>query len=557
MESISDAFVQRLWGSCDCGWAFLPAIGNSGGILSIWNKVKTPLVFTFIGDGFVGVCLDTVDESKRCFIVNVYAKCNIRAKRQLWRDIIMSKRGFGGDLWCVLGDFNSVRSCDERRGVGIIGSGGLSPEMVEFNSFLDHLDLVDMPLIGRSFTWFHPNGVAMSRLDRILLSSSWCDVWGTPCVWALSRDVADHFPLVLKYNSSDWGPKPFRFNNFWLQHCDFKALVTNAWEAQEAVGWMGFVLKEKLKGLKTVIKDWNRATFKWSESEKQRLISDIKTLDLKSETMGLEDYEVVERKKLFVELWKTLKNLDALNFQRSRSKWLKEGDANSKYFHMSINYRVQRNRMVALRTTDGWVEGSSQVRDAVVSFFRNHFDNVEWSRPSLGGIVFPRLARDKADKLTDIFSLEEISEVVMGCDGSKCPGPDGFNFAFIKHFWDLLKNDVRILFDQFHGNECLPKCLSSYFLTLIPKVKSPQSLGDYRPISLLGCIYKMVAKVLAARLASVMDDLVPKTQSAFLKGRQLVEGVMVVNEVIDYAKKTRKKCLIFKVDFEKAYDSVD
>jgi hypothetical protein len=88
-------------------------------------------------------------------------------------------------------------------------------------------------------------------------------------------------------------------------------------------------------------------------------------------------------------------------------------------------------------------------------------------------------------------------------------------------------------------------------------VKSPQALGDYRPISLLGCLYNLVAKVLASRLAKVLEDLIPKTQSAFLKGRNLVEGVMVVNEVTDFAKKTRKKCLIFKVDFEKAYDSVD
>jgi hypothetical protein len=113
------------------------------------------------------------------------------------------------------------------------------------------------------------------------------------------------------------------------------------------------------------------------------------------------------------------------------------------------------------------------------------------------------------------------------------------------------------MFDQFHGNECLPKCLSAYFLTLIPKVKSPQALGDFRPISLLGCLYKMVTKVLANRLAKVMGDLISKNQSAFLKGRQLVEGVVVVNEVINFAKKNRKKCLIFKVDFEKAYDSVD
>jgi hypothetical protein len=82
-------------------------------------------------------------------------------------------------------------------------------------------------------------------------------------------------------------------------------------------------------------------------------------------------------------------------------------------------------------------------------------------------------------------------------------------------------------------------------------------LGDFRPISLLGCIYKLLAKVLAARLASVIGSSIPNTQKVFLKGRQLVEGVVVVNEVIDFAKKSGKDCLILKVDFEKVYDSVD
>jgi hypothetical protein len=124
------------------------------------------------------------------------------------------------------------------------------------------------------------------------------------------------------------------------------------------------------------------------------------------------------------------------------------------------------------------VEGPIQVREEVVSYFRNHFDNVVWFRPKLDGVLFPQLALDKGEMLTDIFSLDEISEVVKWCDGSKSPGPDGFNFAFIKHFWDFMKHDVRIMFDQFHGNECLPKCLSSYFLTLsYPQSEVSTSFG--------------------------------------------------------------------------------
>jgi hypothetical protein len=180
-----------------------------------------------------------------------------------------------------------------------------------------------------------------------------------------------------------------------------------------------------------------------------------------------------------------------------------------------------------------------------------------WQRPNLDGVGFPVLRGEDNVKLTRTFALEEIEEVVMESDGNKSPGPDGFNFNFIKAFWSLMKGEVRILFDQFHGNDCLPKSFASYFVALIPKVSSPLSLGEYRPISLLGCLYKLIANVLAKRLGSVLNSLVESTQTAFLKGRHLVDGVMVINEVVDLAKKTGRECIILKVDFEKAYDSVD
>jgi hypothetical protein len=192
-----------------------------------------------------------------------------------------------------------------------------------------------------------------------------------------------------------------------------------------------------------------------------------------------------------------------------------------------------------------------------VEFFKVQFSAASWPRPFLDGVVFPRLSEVENQRLIRTFSLDEIEGVINECDGNKSPGPDGFNFNFVKAFWHLLKGEVRILFDQFHGIASLPKSFTSYFVSLIPKVNSPLSLKEFRPISLLGCLYKMIAKVLASRLATMMDSLVASTQSAFIKGRYLVDGVMIINEVVDLAKKTGKQCLILKVDFEKAYDSVE
>jgi hypothetical protein len=267
-------------------------------------------------------------------------------------------------------------------------------------------------------------------------------------VWVVERDVSDQCPLIIKYNNVDWGPKPFRFNNYWLHNSDFNDVVVNAWNSQNISGWMGFVLKERLKGLKGVIKNWSKEVYGKPEEKKKSLVEEIiKALDLKSEGVGLSMEEVAIRKSRFEELWVVLKCIDASIFQRSRSKWLKEGDSNTNYFHACIKSKKRRNMISALHTPLGWVEGPNNVRQATVNFFKDHFTKDDWNRPNLDGINFPMLSEEDNMQLLAPFSMEEIEGAVMDSDGTKCPGPDGFNFAFIKAFWDLMKHEVQILFD--------------------------------------------------------------------------------------------------------------
>jgi hypothetical protein len=320
---------------------------------------------------------------------------------------------------------------------------------------------------------------------------------------------------------------------------------------------MGFVLKEKLKELKTFLKGWHKREYGGMEERIKGLVVDINDLDSRGELVGLSSHELLVRKDKFGELWKLLKCKERLIFQRSRSKWLKEGDSNSKFFHGCVKARAKLNTISALKVNEVWLESPFEIKTAVSNYFENHVASYPRRRPKLGGVVFPSISGEENLELTSPFTLEEIEEVVKSSDGNKSPGPDGFNFSFLKKFWELLKGDIRIMFDQFHGNSCLPKSFLSYFVTLIPKVSSPVSLSEFRPISLLGCLYKLIAKVLAKRLAKVMDSIIAPNQSAFIKGRNLVDGVVVVNEVVELARKSRRECLIFKVDFEKAYDSVD
>jgi hypothetical protein len=324
MESITEGLCYSLWGSQNCDWLVVPSRGSSGGLLSLWNKDKYSIIFSFTGDDFDGACLNVVEEQRVCYVVNVYAKCDLQARRELWECILMSKRGFGGDAWCVVGDFNSIRELEDRRGVGAGSSPSNRADIFVFNNFISGMELLELPLYGRSFTWAHPNGVSMSKLDRVLLLEGWLDSWPNPVVWALPIDVSDHCPIVLWYNDVDWGPLPFRFKKILLEDSDFKKLVTKVWAEQQVTGWMGYILKERLKGLKEAIKKWNSEVYGVVDSKIQKLRADIEDMDLRSERVGISDEEVLLRKGRFKELWKLLKSKDAISFQKSRNKWLKE-----------------------------------------------------------------------------------------------------------------------------------------------------------------------------------------------------------------------------------------
>jgi hypothetical protein len=240
-----------------------------------------------------------------------------------------------------------VRCREERKGSGV--GGEVVEDMRIFNIFIENSGLIDVPLMGRKFTWMQPNGRCSSRLDRVLVSQNWHNEWGNATLWGLKRDVSDHSPILLKYDDYDWGPKPFRFNNFWWGNSSFREVVSKAWKSFHVMGWKGYVVKEKMKLLKRVLKTWNKDVYGNMDSKIDALTNEIEELELKCETIGLSVEELVTRKKRFEELWILLKSKDRLEFQKSRSRWLAEGDANTGYFHACVKGRRRSNSIVALK----------------------------------------------------------------------------------------------------------------------------------------------------------------------------------------------------------------
>jgi hypothetical protein len=167
------------------------------------------------------------------------------------------------------------------------------------------------------------------------------------------------------------------------------------------------------------------------------------------------------------------------------------------------------------------VEGVQLIRNAVFSHFTSHFSPL--SAAEGGNLIKP-------------FSVEEVHAVVWDCASYKSLGPNGIDFGFLKELWSELKGDIMCFITEFHRNGKLTKGINTTFIALIPKVDNPQKLNDFRPSSLVGSIYKILAKVLANKLRQVVGSVVSEVQSDFVRERQSLDGILVANEVVDDAR---------------------
>lgn len=165
---------------------------------------------------------------------------------------------------------------------------------------------------------------------------------------------------------------------------------------------------------------------------------------------------------------------------------------------------------------------------------------------------------DECSKIASVneFTLLEIEEALHETDKSKAPGPDGINAGVLSHIWPTIKTEVLLFFQLFHETGQIPTGLNSSFIALILKSGSATTPAEFRPISLMNALMKLLTKVLARRLKNFMPGLVGPTQSAFIKGRQISDSIILANEFVDALKSRKSSSLILKLDFEKAFDCV-
>ena len=182
----------------------------------------------------------------------------------------------------------------------------------------------------------------------------------------------------------------------------------------------------------------------------------------------------------------------------------------------------------------------------------------EWRNASIQ--LTEKITDDMLEVMSKLYSSEEVKVSLFQMGPTKAPGPDGINALFYQKFWHIVGNEVTEAVLQFlHTGHMVPN-INYTHIVLIPKVKKPEKMADFRPISLCNVIYKIISKVLANRLKLILPQIISPTQSAFVPGRLITDNVLVTYEtmhVMHIRKKGKKGALALKLDVHKAYDRVE
>ncbi|XP_027120510.1 uncharacterized protein [Coffea arabica] len=474
------------------------------------------------------------------------------ADSHLLQQLIQGHKGRSRQSRKREGDYNVVSCAEERIG----GSAPNIRDLEEFNSALHRSGLFPVQFDGSAYTW--TNGRMWQRLDRAVVNGVWLSDVEMTRVAHLQRGRSDHCPLLIRGGSTSTRRSSFRFLNVWQGHSSFQTTVKSAWaQTVSGVGMQKFF--NKLQVVKRVLSRWNGRVF-GNVSQRVQVAADnllAKEIlyDQNRDTlsrMAVHEARAVHSRELALEceFWR----------QKAAIKWIKEGDANTSFFHAAVKQKRSSNFISRIRGNgDCWFDSIDDIKLSAGDFFSSLFTAdraaCSGSRPS---IDLPKLTQEDNDLLLKSPSVEEVHKVICSLDPQSAAGPDGFGGGFYQSCWECIKDDFMDAVKDFFAGATMPRGFSSTTITLLPKKEGACEWKDFRPISLSNVSSKIISKILSTRINQFLPKLILEFQTGFIPGRGIQDNVLLAQELIlDLDKKLRHPNVILKLDMEKAYDRVE
>jgi hypothetical protein len=377
-------------------------------------------------------------------------------------------------------------------------------------------------------------------------------------VWALTRDVLDHTPLLLNSgDSSLMATQPmFRFELGWLFREGFMEIVKDIWT--HTVGGSAPMERwqKKIRRLRQYLRGWAKNTSGHYKKEKKEILNMLDMLDKKAEHIPLYVDEINTKQCLNNRLAHLLRDEEIKWYQRAKTNDLLEGDSNTKYFQLIASGKYRKTRIFELQHEDTLIEGEQALKEYITSYYRDLFGPPKQCSFSLDesrvdDIV--QVSQEGNNLIIRPFTHEEIREAVFPMEHKKAPGPDGFPAEFYHACWEIIKDDLLELFREFQNGNLPLYNLNFGTIILLSKSRDVTRIQQYRPICLLNVSFKIFTKVATNRISQVAQKIISPSQTTFLPGRNIMEGVIVLHEM----HRKKQSGLILKIDFEKAYDKIN
>lgn len=455
--------------------------------------------------------------------------------------------------WILGGDFNLVRWMIDR------SSNRVNFRLMTlFNDFIRDAALIDVPLQNRRYTWASNRPQpSHSRIDRIFVDPTLSQLFTMVSLKALPNVVSDHAPLLLSCSNEATPRRKFKMELFWMTNPEASEIIRSSWKVGGTnVGQNPLVaFQQNSKHIHLKLRTWHCSKFTDIEQQLYCCNNSVLFLDQIEEHRDLTNFErrfrIMARERAY--LLSCI--IESRWHHRSRCKWLQVGDKNTRFFHAFASARHRRNRISSITVNDQLLTDESQIREA----FKRHMEallgvdnEVIQFQPE---ILYPEnpVLSTLQDPITDL----EIEVAVRQLARQKASGPDGILNEFLQIHWPTIKTDTVQLIQGFFDHSLDLSSINHANITMIPKKEEPKLLGDFRPISVMNAVPKLISKILANRLRSFLPSLISPTQTAFIQGRQITENFNATREILHHISSSGKSACFIKLDFAKAFDSVN
>lgn len=209
--------------------------------------------------------------------------------------------------------------------------------------------------------------------------------------------------------------------------------------------------------------------------------------------------------------------------------WIANGERNTSYYHVVANGRKKENWIHKIQVGDVDFFSQAEIEDEARKYYSHLYTEDQSWRPKVDNLNFPSISEEQRITMERPIEEEEILGVIKGLKQNKSPGPDGMPNEFYKATWDIIERDFMAVVKEFQNGGRLDWHLNCTFICLIPKKPGASSFKDFRPISLIGGVYKIITKALANRLKVLIPDITSHCQSAFVKDKQILDSVLVMS----------------------------